>query len=130
MTEEQIMAVLEDADAGLVREALALFLAEGEKAAPSRETPEFGNFAQALAFLKKNYGFAELDLFFTEADLVYVSTGGRRILLSDQPREKNAQSPENFSSGAAPSSGRRDAETEEHPPAAGKFPGRFSWLEI
>ena len=128
MTEEQIMAVLEDTDAGLVREALALFLAEGEKAAPLPEIPWLKNFAQALAFLKKNYGFAELDLFSTEADLVYVNTGGRRILLSDAPREIITGFSEDAFSGVPPSGKRRAAEAD--PPATEKLPGRFSCLEI
>ena len=110
MTEEHIRAVLEDIDASLVREALAFFLADRERSSPPQEVHEFVNFAQVIAFLKKNYAFAELDLFFTEADLVYVNTGGRRILLSDDmPRE---------------------AEVQEHREAAGKFPERFSGLEI
>ena len=127
MTEEHIMAVLEDTDAGLVREALALFLAEDAQT-PSlesdhlRETPEFGNFAQAIMFLKKNYAFAELDLFSTEADLVYVSTGSRRILLTDTSWEKTAGFPES-NTGV-------QREMEGHAPAAGGVPGRFSRLEI
>jgi len=143
MTEEHIRAVLEDIDASLVREALAFFLAEGSRSGPPQEVNEFANFAQALSFLKKNYAFAELDFFSTEADLVYVSTGSRRILLSDDmPRRENTGYTEDSflgatRSGEQRSEGRRDerqehreVEGQEHGGAAGKLPGRFSGLEI
>ena len=130
MSEEQILAILEDMDAALVREALALFLAEGAaQAPPQEETPEFANFAQALGFLKKNYDFAELDLFSTEADLVYVSTGGRRILLTDTFPENNPGAPQPGTLGRA--ADQHGAQRNvENAPKAGEVPGRFSRLEI
>jgi hypothetical protein len=86
LPEENIRAALESMDARLVTDALALLLAEKKEPAQFAETltPEFDNFAQAIIFLKKNYEFAELDLISTEADLVYVSAGERRILLTER----------------------------------------------
>jgi hypothetical protein len=86
LPEEDIRAALESMDTGLVTDALALLLAEKKEPARIAETltPEFDNFAQAILFLKKNYDFAELDSFSTEADLVYVSVGERRILLTER----------------------------------------------
>ena len=139
MTEEQILTVLEDTDAALVREALALFLAEGDTAPPSPEIPAFENFAEVVAFLKKNYGFPELDRFFTEAGLVYVSTGGRRVLLSDglPPRETAFGLPEDSffeawpaGGGLRPAGRARQDTADASPGVAGKFPERFSGLEM
>jgi hypothetical protein len=43
----------------------------------------FDNFAQVISWLKSKYDFQELRAFYTEADLVYVNTGDRKVLLSD-----------------------------------------------
>ena len=43
-----------------------------------------------MLFLKTKYKFQELSLFSTEADLVYVNTGDRKVLITDtsvKPRE-------------------------------------------
>jgi uncharacterized protein YjbI with pentapeptide repeats len=115
MREEEIKSVLEGMDRNAVLEAFALLLAEGGEAPlkAEEELPGFSNFAQALAYLKKNYDFEELALFTAEADLVYVDVSGRRILLTD--RELHGQFPGR--QGPAPS-------------GAGKSPGRFSHLEM
>jgi hypothetical protein len=68
-------------------DALALFLVQGNsptQTVAGMDKPELANFAQALQYLRKNYDFEELDFFSTEADLVYVQAGGRRILLTDR----------------------------------------------
>ncbi|MCL1818874.1 MAG: hypothetical protein FWG35_08070, partial [Spirochaetaceae bacterium] len=83
MKEEEIKAVLLDMDTDVVCEAFALLLAESGAAPAVPQSPDFGNFAQAVMYLKKNYDFAELKFFETEADLVYVTSGGRRTLLTD-----------------------------------------------
>ncbi|MDR1933061.1 MAG: hypothetical protein LBQ57_09620 [Spirochaetales bacterium] len=97
MSEEEIRTVLEGMDKDLVLEALALLLAEDRAPQPpaGQDVLGFVNFAQAIVFLKKNYGFAELDLFSTEADLVYVTSGDRRVLLTDLsvPDRKPARTP-------------------------------------
>jgi hypothetical protein len=99
-----------------VIDALALLLAEkGDppRPLPGNDRPEFVNFAQAILFLKKNHDFAELDLFSTEADLVYVTAGERRILLT-APGVSNPKPP---GTGNSP---------EENSTAG----GRFSHLEM
>jgi hypothetical protein len=113
--EKNIRAALEVLDRDLVIDALALLLAEkGEPPPPpGKDTPEFANFAQAILFLKKNHDFAELDLFSTEADLVYITAGERRILLTDTPVS------------------RPKAAGKENPPEGNPAGGgRFSHLEM
>jgi hypothetical protein len=132
MSEEEIKAVLEDMDEELVREAFALLLAEGREQPPPADVPEFVNFAQAVLFLKENYDFAELKLFSTEADLVYVTTDARRILLTDLsvPDKKPARAgggPE--ASGGDPPEW-KDAAVRETPERAYGPDGRFSRLEM
>ena len=49
--------------------------------------------------MKKKYKFQELEAFSTEADLVYVNTGDRRILLTDttiKPREIKVATDDEF----------------------------------
>lgn len=97
---EQIRAAIDNLDDSIAKDTLALLLTEQErhgvteKALSLSTTPNietnFDNFAQAITFLKAKYEFQELSLFMTEADLVYVNTGDRKILLTDtsvKPRE-------------------------------------------
>jgi hypothetical protein len=118
---EEIRATLEGASAETLADALAIVLAEGK--APSvpvagTDRPELSNFAQAVMYLKKNYDFEELEHFSTEADLVYVNAGDRRILLTDKMNTVPAKNEVAFevkdSEGAAQSNSS----------------GRFSNLEI
>jgi hypothetical protein len=138
MKEEEIKAILDDMDADIVREAFALLLAERKNCPPAMDIPDFVNFAQALLFLKKNYNFAELDLFSTEADLAYVTAGGRRILLSDfsvaaaKPPRRERETPADGGGGnlnadsSADEGFWRDAAVRDSPPAE----SRFSRLEL
>ena len=87
MKAEEIRSALDGVSPETLADALAIVLAEGKP--PSQpvagmDKPELANFAQAIMYLKKNYGFDELEHFTTEADLVYVDAGDRRILLTDR----------------------------------------------
>jgi hypothetical protein len=112
-------------------DALAVVLARGE--APRERVagsgrPELANFAQAVLYLKKNYDFEELDLFSTEADLVYVQTTDRRIQLSGRPGEAR-RSASGVPAAAAPGITAGDQVPDEaSKPSADR--GRFSNLEI
>jgi hypothetical protein len=82
----EIRSAIENVTRETLADALAIVLAEESMVSTTAMeimTLEFANFAQAILYLKKKYEFMELDLFTTEADLVYVQTGGRRILLTD-----------------------------------------------
>jgi len=84
---EEIRSALENVTRETLADALSIVLAESKtppQAVAGIDAPELANFAQAVIYLKKNYNFSELDNFTTEADLVYVETGGRRILLTDR----------------------------------------------
>lgn len=97
---EKIRAAISNLDDSVAKDTLALLLAEkkvqGTKKGkdtvnqiPNDKTA-FDNFAQAINFLKAKYKFRELSLFSTEADLVYVNTGDRKVLLTDtsvKPKE-------------------------------------------
>jgi hypothetical protein len=130
MREEEIRTVLDGMDAAVLRDALALFLAEDrdEPLPAEKDTRGFVNFAQALVFLKKNYGFAELGLFSTEADLVYVQAGDRRILLTDLsvPAANRPHADRPLPGGKQQS--RPDVPENAGPPSASA--GRFSRLEM
>jgi hypothetical protein len=132
MSEEEINAVLEDMDGELVREALALLLAEGREQPPPAAVPGFVNFAQAVLFLKENYDFAELELFSTEAGLVYVTTDARRILLTDisLPNEKPARAGDAPKASGGDSAEWQEAAVRETPKTAYGPAGRFSRLEM
>jgi hypothetical protein len=86
MKEEEIRTAIDGMDETTLKDTLALLLSEGSSVQPDIQTaqPEYANFAQALLSLKKKYKFPELAQFTTEADLVYVQTGDRRILLTDR----------------------------------------------
>lgn len=93
--EEQIRKAVENLDEAVAKDALALILAGtgaeakgngGFRTRTAETMPGSGlaNFAQAIGWLKSRYDFHELDAFTTEADLVYVKAGDRRILLTDR----------------------------------------------
>lgn len=97
---EQIRAAIDNLDDAVAKDTLALLLAEKEGhgnaekevgVSPNANADtKFDNFAQAIEFLRTKYKFQELSLFSTEADLVYVNTGDRKVLLTDtsvKPRE-------------------------------------------
>lgn len=93
--EEQIRKTIDSLDENTAKDALALLLADKDTehgrngnsasgisiAVPGRD---LANFAQAIGWLKSKYDFQELEAFTTEADLVYVKAGERRILLTDR----------------------------------------------
>jgi hypothetical protein len=91
MKEEEIRLAIDGFTREALADALAIVLSESET---PRSSPtvmmkiEVSNFAQALQYLKKEYDFAELDLFSTEADLVYVQAGDRRVLLTKKDEEQ------------------------------------------
>jgi hypothetical protein len=123
---EEIRSALGEASPETLADALAIFLVEGKspsQAIAGMDKPELANFAQAIMYLKRNYGFAELDLFATEADLVYVNVGDRRILLTDR---MNATS---GSEGISPGNQIKEAGGNEKASPAPEG-GRFSNLEI
>lgn len=83
---EEIRGAIANMGEEALADALALLLGEGTAQAglEAAGAPEFENFAQAIQYLKRRHGFPELALFSTEADLVYVMTDGRRVLLTDR----------------------------------------------
>jgi hypothetical protein len=89
MEAQEIRAALQDVSPETLADALAIVFTESPS--PSRQVagmdkPNLVNFAQAIIYLKRHYGFEELEHFTTEADLVYVTAGERRILLTDRDR--------------------------------------------
>ena len=86
MKEEEIRTAIDGMNETTLKDTLALLLSESTSVQTTVQTaqPDYANFAQALLALKKKYKFPELTLFTTEADLVYVQTGDRRILLTDR----------------------------------------------
>jgi len=98
--EEKIRASINEMDEDIVKDTLAILLSKNS--APISESQnvtqktDYKNFAQAILDLKRKYKFQELDLFSTEADLVYVNAGDRKILLTDKtvtPPKKSPSSP-------------------------------------
>lgn len=133
---EEIRQAIDGMPGETIADALSILLAEGkEPAAQIAEgnRPELANFAQAVLFLKKNYDFEELDLITTEADLVYVSTGDRRILLTDRTAaaQKNTSASRASASRTTPNPTPPDANSNSGtPPQNPEDTGRFSHLEI
>jgi hypothetical protein len=126
VNENEIRSAVAGMEKETLADALALLLARGgtpREPVAGGSRPELANFAQAVLYLKKNYDFEELDLFSTEADLVYVQTADRRILLTDRSRE--SQRP---TAPAAAAPGVSAAGGEASKPPADR--GRFSNLEI
>ncbi|QQO09000.1 hypothetical protein [Breznakiella homolactica] len=149
--EEEIRAAVDGMPRETLADALALLLAQGK--APSQQTagmdkPDLKNCAQAIQYLKRNYQFPELEFFTTEADLVYVQAGDRRVLLTD--RMGGTAAPDRgsmryddgaFENETAPPSLRPESpgapgpaadpeESSGESPKAGGDSGRFSNLEL
>ena len=88
MKEEQIRNALDGMDPEVLKDALALLLSRGgvtssqESRNKVADATDFQTFAQAILYLKSKYKFSELNKFTTEADLVYVNTGDRKVLLT------------------------------------------------
>jgi hypothetical protein len=127
MKAEELRSALQEIPQETLADTLALVFSE--RAAPTQELagmnkPELANFAQALMYLKKHYGFEELEHFSCEADLVYVQAGDRRVLLSD--RMGSPQPAASVSNGTGGESNPA-FEKAASPEADG---GRFSNLEI
>ena len=85
---EQIRSCIANMDSEVVKDALSIILAkepqQSSLAAKTEIASNYKNFAQAILALKKQYKFPELNLFTVEADLVYVTAGDRRVLLTDR----------------------------------------------
>jgi hypothetical protein len=138
MKEEEIRTAIDGMDGSALKDTLALLLSENSSSVqPAVQTaqPDYANFAQALLALKKKYKFPELTLFTTEADLVYVQTGDRRILLTDRDAaaKQPASQPESDTSFPAPvqeqpSEIQNDMDNAFEPQT--KETGRFGRLEM
>lgn len=88
--EEQIRSSINNVDSEVLKDTLAILLAKNDNTGSiqkSSNTSNYKNFAQAILDLKKNYKFPELNAFTTEADLVYVQAGDRKILLTERNPE-------------------------------------------
>ncbi len=137
MKEEEVRSALDGASRETLADALAMVLTEGRApstAAVGRNRPELANFAQAVMYMKKEYAFAELDKFTTEADLVYVQAGDRRVLLTDRMNERERARSYASESGEGetgePGGGVRREEEEKNQSSGGNSVGRFSHLEF
>lgn len=85
--EEEIRASIENMDPEVLKDTLAILLAKNtpsQNIVKNEAQSNYQNFAQAILDLKRKYKFPELNNFTTEADLVYVQAGDRRILLTDK----------------------------------------------
>ncbi len=87
--EEQIRSSIDSVDSEILKDMLSILLSKDDSisspsAAHMNTSPTYKNFAQAIMDLKRNYKFSELNAFTTEADLVYVQAGDRRILLTEK----------------------------------------------
>jgi hypothetical protein len=87
---EKIRTSISNVDGEVLKDTLAILLSSKNSAttnstrsANSPDVQNFDNFAQVISWLKSKYDFQELRAFYTEADLVYVNTGDRKVLLSD-----------------------------------------------
>ena len=96
---EQIRSCIANMDSEIVKDALSIILAkepsQSSGAARTEIASNYKNFAQAILALKRQYKFPELNLFTVEADLVYVTAGDRRVLLTDREEAlKNSAAPQ------------------------------------
>ncbi len=85
--EEKIRSTINEIDTEILKDTLAILLSKNNTVQnkPMTETTSaYKNFAQAILDLQKKYKFPELQLFTTEADLVYVQAGDRRVLLTEK----------------------------------------------
>lgn len=136
MKEDEIRSAIHTMPKETLVDTLALFLAQGnssEQLVSAAAKPELANFSQAIHYLRKNYEFAELEKFSTEADLVYIHTGDRKVLLTDradsvlnQERNTNVRSSlsdaDDISSDSKENLGSAQQKTDDS--------GRFSNLEV
>ena len=109
--------------------ALSLTEAKEPSSVATGAKPEFSNFAQAIQYLKRNFDFTELDLFTTEADLVYVNAADRRILLSDKHdiiRHESRGEPKTADKNGFQTENKDQDQAEPFE----NGPGRFSHLEF
>jgi hypothetical protein len=93
MKEDEIRSAIKEMNQETLADALTIVLAAEylpTSSAIAMNKLEFFNFAQAIQYLKETYDFTELDTFTTEADLVYVQTGERRILLTDRMKAESS----------------------------------------
>ena len=101
MKPEQIRQILDGMSIDVVKDAAALLLSQGHASDTSAKKKiidgaDFKNFSQAISYLKKNYKFSELDRFTTEADLVYVDTGDRKVLITTKDNAKRDSTANRF----------------------------------
>lgn len=98
--EEKIRSTINEMDESVLKDSMAILLASYNTSSipqnQSKIKADYKNFAQAIMDLKKKYNFPELNFFTTEADLVYVQAGDRKILLTDKdtmyhPVRKNSE---------------------------------------
>jgi len=85
--EEEIRSSIDKMNPEILKDTLSILLSSN--VSKNNQNPEFSvaqykNFAQLILDMKKQYNFHELDLFSTEADLVYIQAGDRRILLTNK----------------------------------------------
>ena len=127
---EQTRKSLMNAEREQLIDMLALSLTEAKEPTDvsAGTKPEFANFAQAIQYLKRNFDFTELDLFTTEADLVYVNAADRRIRLSDNNDIIRHESREAKTTDKNGIQKENKNESPEEPFENG--PGRFSHLEF
>ena len=94
---EEIRGALDELDSQVAKDVISLLLISqgsvysrvqsnnsSSQNVRSIDSVDFANFAQAITYLKSKYKFKELSRFSTEADLVYVDTGDRKVLLTDR----------------------------------------------
>ncbi len=85
--EEKIRTTISEIDPEVLKDTLAILLAKNngtQSEGKIESTPNYKNFAQIILDLKKKYKFPELQFFSTEADLVYVLAGDRKVLLTEK----------------------------------------------
>lgn len=131
MKEDEIRSAIHNMPKEILVDALALFLSQGkssEQLGTAAGTPELANFSQAIHYLRKNYDFAELDKFSTEADLVYIHTGDRKVLLTDRVDSVLNQEKTMNNSSSAISSDSKESLGSTQPKTDDS--GRFSNLEF
>ena len=84
--EEEIRSSIDKMDSETLKDTLSILLSSNvskNNQNPETSVAQYKNFAQLILDMKKQYNFHELDLFSTEADLVYIQAGDRRILLTN-----------------------------------------------
>ncbi len=84
--EEEIRSSIDKMEPEILKDTLSILLSNNiskNNQNPETSVAQYKNFAQLILAMKKQYNFHELDLFSTEADLVYIQAGDRRILLTN-----------------------------------------------